>query len=122
MALQYGAVTPASFTAQLIQDPALRILMSKTTIQENAEYTRKYPGEYNCRMEIASRTGKRWVAETSYPKGHRLNPLSDLSVEEKFRHLTSDELTESQCGQALELVWSLDSQSSLNALYDSLVV
>lgn len=122
MALQYGAVTPASFTAQRIQDPALRILMSKTTIQENAEFTRKYPGEYNCRMEIASRSGKRFVAETSHPKGHRLNPLSDSSVEEKFRRLTSDELTESQCGEALELAWSLDSQSSLNALYDSLAV
>ena len=122
VALQYGAVTSASFTDQRIQDPALRTLIGKMAIHEDEEFTRRYPGEYNCRIEITSCTGKGFAAQTSYPKGHRLNPLNDAEVESKFRSLASSEIGEPQCDRMLEIVWSLDSSSNLNQMFDSLVV
>ena len=91
-------------------------------IHEDEEFTRRYPGEYNCRIEITSCTGKGFAAQTSYPKGHRLNPLNDAEVESKFRSLASSEIGEPQCDRMLEIVWSLDSSSNLNQMFDSLVV
>ena len=126
-ALQDGAVTPASFTpakftAEGIQSPAVRTLIDKMVIQENEDFTRKYPAEYNCRIEITDRTGKSFVAETSHPKGHRLNPMTDSEVEAKFRSLASVELTDRQCQRALQAAWDFDALSDLNDLYDTLVV
>ena len=85
VALQDGGVTPVAFTQERIHDPALRKLVGKMSIRENEAFTQKYPGEYNCRMEITEQSGKVFTAETAYPKGHRANPLSDLEIETKFQ-------------------------------------
>jgi len=122
VALQDGAVTTKSFTSQRIHDPALRTLIARITIEESKEYTRKYPREYNCRMEVTGQSGMKFAAHTSFPKGHQQNPLDDSEVETKFRNLASVELTDSQCQRVLETVWSLDSLSDLSKLFDTLVV
>jgi 2-methylcitrate dehydratase len=122
VALQDGAVTPASFTTERIGDPALRPLIAKMTIEESPEFTRRYPAEYNCRMEVTTRSGEQLVAATAYPKGNRRNPLEDAEVDTKFRRLASVVLTEAQCDRALELIWSLEQQPNLEELLDALVV
>ncbi|HEU0021182.1 MAG TPA: MmgE/PrpD family protein [Dehalococcoidia bacterium] len=117
-----GAVTPATFTAERIGDPALRPLLNKMTIEENAEFTARYPSEYNCRIEVTTNSGDQKVAATSYPKGHRNNPLSDTEVSAKFRRLATPTLTSQQCDEALDLLWSLDNLTSLDDVFDALVV
>src|SRR5262245_10353520 len=120
-AFQDGVVTPASFTADRIKSPALRQLMSKMTIEEDAEFTQAFPDELNCRMEIISRSGQHFTAETAYPKGHRQNPLSDAELEAKLRHLATGALPEPQCRAALAQLWSLEHAPNLRQLFDSLV-
>ena len=122
VALQDGAVTSNSFTKQRIQDPAIEMLIAKMAIHEDEQFTRSYPEEFNCRMELTDRSGGSYTAHTAYPKGHRSNPMSDAEVEAKFRSLCSGTLTSSQCEQVLENAWSLDSSPDLNELFDSLVV
>lgn len=117
-----GAITPNSFTNQRINDPALRQLIAKTSIEEDEDFTRRYPEEYNCRMEVTDKSGRTSVAHTSYPKGHRNNPLDDAEVEEKFRRLSIGVLAEQQCDRVLELVWSLERMPDLEALFDGMVV
>jgi hypothetical protein len=48
--------------------------------------------------------------------------LSDAEVEAKFRACCAPLLTAPQCDRALELLWSLEDQSNLQALFDTLVV
>lgn len=117
-----GAVTPATFTAERIGDPALRPLLSKMTIEEDGAFTAKYPSEYNCRIVITTNSGEKKVAATSYPKGHRNNPLSDAEVSAKFRRLATPTLTDQQCDQALDLLWSLENLDSLDDVFDAIVV
>ncbi|HZA23318.1 MAG TPA: hypothetical protein VFA32_12075, partial [Dehalococcoidia bacterium] len=80
------------------------------------------PTEYNCRMEVTTRSGHSYVASTSYPKGHCNNPLDDSEVSAKFRRLATPTITEQQCEQALELLWSLEDQPDLDEIFDSLIV
>jgi 2-methylcitrate dehydratase len=122
VALQDGAVTPASFTGERINDPALRPLIAKMTIEENPDFTKRYPAEYNCRIEVTTRSGQSYVASTSYPKGHRNNPLDDSEISAKFRRLATPTITEQQCKQALELLWSLEDQTDLDKIFDKLIV
>jgi 2-methylcitrate dehydratase len=91
-------------------------------IEEDKEFTQRFPQEGNCRMEVTTVSGQRLVAHTAYPKGHQRNPLSDADVEAKFRRLTEAVLTEQQCSTALELLWSVEGLPHLQALFDTLVV
>jgi len=122
VAFHDGAVTPASFTSDRIRDPALRPLLAKMTIEEDPDFTRRFPQEANCRMEITTTSGERLVAETAYPKGHRRNPLQDAELEAKFQHLAQGVLPEVQCRAAFATLWSLDHAPNLTGLFDSLVV
>ena len=120
--MQDGSITPASFTSQRIRDPGVRRLISKITMEENPEYTLRYPQESNVRLEIKGGGGQSHVAQTSYPRGHRNNPMSDEEVEAKFRRLSAEVLSQSQQDRVLELTWQLESLSGLEDLFDALVV
>jgi 2-methylcitrate dehydratase len=122
VALHDGVVTPASFTPQRIHDPALRALISKMTIDPNPEFSRRYPDEIHCRLEVTTGSGQKHVAQCVYPKGFPQNPMSDADVEAKFRSCCAALLTAQQCDRALALLWSLEDQPNLKALFDTLVV
>ena len=119
-ALADGAVTPATFAPARIQDPALRPLMAKLTVEEDAEFTRRYPAEVCTRVELTTTDGRRLVAETRYPKGHPGNPMSDAEVEAKFRGLAGAALQPAACDRALAEVWGLDRAPSLDGLFAAL--
>ena len=120
-AWQDGVVNSGSFNNQRIQDPAISDLIAKMTVHEDEEFTRRYPKEFNSRIDVTNRSGESYTAHTTYPKGHRCNPMSDAEVEAKFRNLSSGTLSSAQCDRVLEIAWSLDSSPDLNELFDSLV-
>ena len=120
--LRDGAVTPATFAADRIADPSLRPILAKMTIEEDPAFTAKYPSEYNCRIEVKTKSGASYVASGPYPKGHRNNPLSDAEVSEKFRRLATPMLSDEQCDEALGLLWSLEQQPDMDDVFDALVV
>ncbi len=121
-AFQDGEVTPATFALSRIQDPALRPLIQKLTVVEEPDFTRRYPAESCTRVEVKTTDGRRLVAETSHPKGHYRNPLTDGEVEAKFRGLASGSLGEAACGRVLQEVWNLENAATLDKLFDSLVI
>jgi 2-methylcitrate dehydratase PrpD len=92
------------------------------TIEEDPDFTRRFPEELNCRMEATTRSGQRLTAETAYPKGHRHNPLQDAELATKFQRLANGVLTAQQYRAALAQLWSLEQAPNLQELYDSLVV
>src|SRR6266478_1477683 len=120
-AFQDGGVTPATFAPSRIQDPALRPLIKKLTVVEDPDFTRRYPAEACTRIEVTTTDGKRMAAETSHPKGHRRNPLTDTEVELKFRGLASGALGADGCDRVLAEVWDLENAATLNRLFESLV-
>jgi 2-methylcitrate dehydratase len=92
------------------------------TIDPNPEFSRRYPDEIHCRLEVTTRSGSAHVAQCVYPKGFPQNPLSDADIEAKFRACCEDLLTVPQCDWALALLWSLEAQLNLTEIFDSLVV
>jgi 2-methylcitrate dehydratase len=121
-ALQDGGVTPATFAAARIQDPALRPTIEKLTVVEEPEYTRRYPGESCTRIEVTTTDGRMLAAETRHPKGHHRNPLTDREVEDKFRGLASGALGVTGCDRALAEVWKLEHAATVDGVFESLTV
>lgn len=121
-ALLYGPVGPDSFGEERIGSGALREVMSRMTLREDADFTARYPGEYNCRITVTGRDGARHTAHTAWPRGHQRNPMSDAEVEGKFRRLAGGLLSEGQCREALDRIWSLDRLPNLEPVFDSIVI
>lgn len=121
-ALCHGAVTAASFTDERLQDPNVRALMKKMTVDEDDQFTQRFPDENNCRIEISTASGQRFAAHTAYQPGHWRNPLSDEQVVDKFNRLAADVLSPAQCTSTVERLWSFDLATNLHALFDDLVV
>ena len=89
---------------------------------EEPEFTRRYPAESCTRIEVTTTDGRRMTAETSHPKGHLRNPLTDAGVEAKFRRLVSSALGAERCDRVLAEVWNLENAATLDKLFDSLVI
>jgi 2-methylcitrate dehydratase len=121
-AFEDGGVTPATFAPSRIQDPALRSLIKKLTVVEEPEFTRRYPAESCTRIEVTTTDGRRVAAETSHPKGHYRNPLTDGEVEGKFRGLASATLGAEGCDRVLAEVSDLENSATLDRLFESLVI
>lgn len=121
-ALVDGWVTPATFEASRIRDPALRPLIRKLTVVEDADFTRRYPAESCTRVEVTTADGRRVAAETSHPRGHFRNPLTDGDVELKFRGLAESALGTTACDQTLAEAWRLEKAATLDALLESVVI
>jgi 2-methylcitrate dehydratase len=115
-------VTLATYAPSRIQDPALRTLIKKLTVVEEPEFTRRYPAEACSRIEVTTTDGRRLSVETTHPKGHRRNPLSDGEVEAKFRGLASGPLGRERCDRMLSEVWGLENAATLDGLFESLVI
>ncbi len=117
---KWNPSTRETFAPARIQDPALRPLMKKLTVVEDPEFTRRYPAESCTRVELTTTDGRTLAAETSHPKGHRRNPLTDAEVELKFRGLASGALGATGCDRVLAEVWNLDQAATLDGLFSSL--
>ena len=122
VALKDGSVTPASFNPQRIQDPEIHSLISKMDAKEDPEYSRLYPEQTNCRLEVTTAEGNVLTAHSAYPKGHPHNPMNDDEINAKFRSLATELITPQQCERALNLLWTLEEQPNLGELFDALVI
>ena len=116
VAFRDGRVGTDSFTRDRVLDPALRPLMRKVHVSENAAFTARYPAEQPGRMEVVTRSGERFYAETSYPKGHPRNPLTDAELEDKFHGLASGVLGKEQRDRALEALRGLERVDEIGPL------
>ena len=122
VAFRDGAVTPSSFTPDRVRDPDLRPLMQKISIKENPDFTRHYPEAQMSKIEVVTKSGDRIVERTSYPKGHRKNPLTDEELEDKFRSLSETSLTPQQSRRAMDVLWKLDDLDNIDPVFDSFQV
>src|SRR5437867_2616825 len=121
-ALADGGVTPATFLPTRFEEPALRPHIKKLEVLEEPEFTRRYPAESCTRIEVTTTDGRRVAAETSHPKGHYRNPLTDGEVEGKFRGLASGVLGAQGCDRVLREVWNFENAPTLDRLFESLVI
>jgi 2-methylcitrate dehydratase len=97
-----GQVTEDSFDAAHLHDPAIRALMAKVTVHEDAEFTRIWPAAVPCRLTVVRTDGSSHPAQLSYPLGHPARPAPPAEIEAKFTSVTGRALGAERATAALE--------------------
>ena len=96
--------------------------MNKITIRERQEFTDRFPREINSRILVRLRNGAEHVRETSYPRGHRHNPITDAEIDEKFDRMVTDRPLADRaiCSRLRDQLWGLDDVDDIPAFTRSL--
>ena len=108
------------FSQERLRDPAVYALADRIAVKEDPAFTKRFPDEIPCRIEIRTRAGEVKTASVDYPRGHVKNPLSDEEVTAKFKSLAGRLLSPKETEIALEKVWNLDKAKNLHGLLEAL--
>jgi 2-methylcitrate dehydratase len=115
-----GAFSDAIFSEERLRDPRIHALADKIAVREEAEFTRVFPQQIPCRIEITTRSGERHSASVDYPRGHHRDPMSDAELTAKFRALAGRTLPEAQLERALDLLWHFERADSVRPVFEAL--
>ncbi len=121
VALLDGDCGHDQFTQARIRSPEVASLIRKIRIEEDVELTRAYPGASGSIVSVKLRDGRELQKAHRLPPGHFRNRVSDTDIERKFVDLSQGTLTGESIRRAIDTVWSLDRQESLDSLFALLV-
>ena len=108
LGLMYGTVEIRHFDDEYLHKPELIDLMQKIKVTDTEECTRLSPENNAARVEIVTKSGKRFSEFALHCHGHFLDPLTNMEIEQKFNSLTRELLTPAQRKELVSLVWNLE--------------
>jgi 2-methylcitrate dehydratase len=120
-ALVDGTITVGSFDAPAYLDPALRPLMAKISVREDAAIEALYPAQIVMRVEAVATDGRRCSIEITNPRGDNTNPMDDAEVATKFRALAEPVLGVEHAARAFAAWNTIDSGTELGEAMGLLV-
>lgn len=112
-ALMDGGITTNSFTPERFTDPVLLDLTAKVKVNEDKEYSDRYPDGFGNRITMKLTDGTVVTTEELYPKGHPKNAMTDAEIEEKFHTLAGPLMDEAKRKYLLDLCWKLEELDNL---------
>jgi len=118
----YGSVEIKHFDDKYLFNPDLLDLVQKIKVEETEECDNLYPNAMANRVELITKSGKKFSELVQYHRGHQKNPLTDEEIEQKFTSLASDLLTPAQRKQVLSLVWNLEQVDNIGEVMRSVTV
>jgi 2-methylcitrate dehydratase PrpD len=110
-ALVDGAGHDAQFTDEKVADPVIAALRARVVAQVEPAFP-----EEQAAVTIVLNDGRRVTTEVEHASGSPENPLSDETVEEKFRALVSPVLGERRSEELLAVAWGLDEAPDVREL------
>jgi 2-methylcitrate dehydratase len=122
VALTDGHVDLDSCSPARLADPNVRALMSKVRITESPDATTRFPREFPNRLVVHTADGRELARESSYPPGHRQNPVDDEQVNDKLNIVLrgrSDQDVE-LAQRARDGLWNIDQVDDVAALLQPL--
>lgn len=114
--LMDGKIDLDSFTQERIQDPVLRELIQKVSVNRNDEMSAGYPDGIPNRITVKTKDGQVFTEENRYPLGHAHNPMNNEQIEAKFRPLAERVFSTKKVDEILKTLWNFDNVSSVTEL------
>jgi 2-methylcitrate dehydratase PrpD len=115
-ALIHGSVRLDAFEEDRLNDPRLRALLRRVTLQEDPALTASFPNQRAARVIFILAGGDRLEHFAPYRKGDPEAPLSDADIDAKFMELVGPVLGEKDSAALLASLWKLDTLDGLPAL------
>jgi len=123
-ALIDGTITPRSFDAAHLRDPALQALIQKIRVVEDAAFTQVYeraPVEHRTRITVVTRDGRRHIDESGGDADDLSAEITDDEVVAIFRNLTRDAWPQERAAQILDVLWNVEQLPDVAAIAPLLV-
>jgi 2-methylcitrate dehydratase len=121
IALLEGACGEAQFDPAKLTEPALRELLAKVELQEDAEFTALWPQSAGGAVELHMRDGTRRSRRYPYPPGHPRVALTEQELAAKYHDYADPVLTRSGAAVLRKAVHDLDACDDLSEFTPLLV-
>jgi len=86
-ALAFGRLGADEIDAEGLANPRVKRLLETMTLNEDAEFSRRFPAERWARVHITLRDGRTLVSDPERARGNPENPLADDELRTKYREL-----------------------------------
>ena len=113
VAIADGRVGPEQFTPEKYQDPQIRELIEKISVQADPELDPIRPAGIS---EIITKRGEQYSCRVDFPQGHARNPMTDGEIIDKFKALAGKYMGEGQINRIVHMVFELDKIESIGRL------
>jgi 2-methylcitrate dehydratase len=115
-ALLHGDLTMRHFDEAHLRDPRAGALMDRIKVDVDPESVERFPGDALNRVTITLADGSVHTAAVAHHRGHRLNPMSDIEIEAKFRSQAEPWIGSDRAGRLLDALWKLEQLTDLDSL------
>jgi 2-methylcitrate dehydratase len=119
-ALVDGTVTAESYSSGKLNDKNRLALMRKTKVVIAKEFTAKDVHIEANEVIVRMKDGTILSSMCRHPKGHPMNPMSDLEIETKFFSLVKKHLKRDAAETVLEMLWSFQNIKRIDRLFSVL--
>lgn len=121
-ALVHGRLGVAQLTGTALKDPLVLQLCERVEIEENAEFSQRFPAKRFARVEIETEDGSLFDSGEFEPDWEASSPPSDTELKEKFRRLTGEQLPDERTAELEHIVWCCEALHDINQLLSLIVL
>lgn len=108
--LRERRIGPEQFTADRLKNPDVQALMERVFVSADERLDDMYPA---AEVTITLRDGRRLTDFAQHPFGHRMNPVPDAQVEDKFFSMAEPVIGRADAERLRDLVGTLEEVSDL---------
>jgi len=116
VSLMFGRLELKHFTDEYLHNPELLDLMEKITVEETEECNNLYPNATANRVEITTKSGKKFSELVPYHRGHSKNFLTDEEIENKFYSLGNGLLSKDRSEKLISRLWNLENVDDIGEI------
>jgi 2-methylcitrate dehydratase PrpD len=120
-ALVFGRVGADEIAEPALADARVRTLLAAMTLEEDAEFSRRFPAERWARATIRLKDGRTLGSEPARARGGPDNPLSDDALRDKYFDLAAPVLGLLRARRIEQLVRGLEEGGSIVPLLDAVL-
>lgn len=120
VAIVHRRVTPAQFSAAVIEDPTVRAQLPKVRVNADPAIDELFPALQRASVRIETVDGRVFTRTLDFPKGDARNPMADREIAEKFAALADGVVTVARQRRILDAVWNLEKLPAVSTLMHEL--
>ena len=107
-AIVHGAVLLDAFEPERVNDPLMRALMQRCTLEGDPVLSAGFPSQRAARVTITTRDTRQFTHFAPHRRGDPESPLSDADLSAKFEDLCGPVIGLERTRHLRDLVWRLD--------------
>jgi 2-methylcitrate dehydratase len=114
-----GVLTPSSFTPESYDDPVIRALSDRVTLEHGPEFDQVLTG---ATVTIVTKDRRTLSRRVDYPRGNPENRMSDVELRDKFIECAGDRMSGGNIDGIIDTCMNLENVEEIGDLMSQLVV